>query len=206
MRVYIAGPMRGYKYFNFPAFDAAKAELVEAGYDVVSPADLDRDAGFTPEILGSDYDWHDLNRCDFSLMEAIDRDVKALKTCDVIYMLRGWENSRGALAEKALAEWLDLLVMFQKREDILEEALRVTSGDRQASYGPPDQDFRRTADMWTGLFRDMLREGVAFEPFHIAQAMILLKMSRQLHQRKRDNWVDTAGYARCGAICDEVAE
>lgn len=90
-------------------------------------------------------------------------------------------------------------------EDILQEAMRLTSGDRQNSYGPPDQDFRRTADMWTGLFRDMLKDDASFEPFHVAQAMILLKMSRQLHQRKRDNWVDVAGYARCGQICDESA-
>lgn len=91
-------------------------------------------------------------------------------------------------------------------KDILLEAYEVTRGDRQNSYGPPDQDFRRTADMWTGLFRDMLKDGVSFEPFHVAQAMILLKMSRQLHQRKRDNWTDTAGYARCGQICDEAAK
>ena len=91
-------------------------------------------------------------------------------------------------------------------EDILEEALRITGGDRQNQYGPADQDFRRTAEMWSGLFRDMLKEGVSFEPYHIAQAMILLKMSRQLHQRKRDNWVDTAGYARCGQVCDQAEQ
>lgn len=89
--------------------------------------------------------------------------------------------------------------------DVLLEAYEVTRGDRQNHYGPPDQDFARTAGMWSALFSDMLKEGVRFEPFHVAQAMILLKMSRQLHQRKRDNWVDTAGYARCGALCDEAA-
>jgi hypothetical protein len=93
----------------------------------------------------------------------------------------------------------------EPKEDILDIASRITRGDRQSSYGPPDQDFRRTADMWTALFRDLMKDGVSFEPFHVAQAMILLKMSRQLHQRKRDNWIDTAGYARCGAICDEAA-
>ena len=93
----------------------------------------------------------------------------------------------------------------EPKEDILDIASRITRGDRQSSYGPPDQDFRRTADMWSALFRDLMKDGVAFEPFHVAQAMILLKMSRQLHQRKRDNWIDTAGYARCGAICDEAA-
>ena len=28
-----------------------------------------------------------------------------------------------------------------------------------------------------------------------------LKLSRETHQRKRDNWVDIAGYARCGSLC-----
>ena len=36
-------------------------------------------------------------------------------------------------------------------EDVLEEALRITSGDRNASYGPPDQDFQRTAAMWSAM-------------------------------------------------------
>lgn len=93
--------------------------------------------------------------------------------------------------------------MGEAMKDILEEALEVTNGDRRDQYGPADQDFKRTAAMWTALFGGMLKEGVSFEPFHVAQAMILLKMSRQMHQRKRDNWVDAAGYARCGAICDE---
>lgn len=88
--------------------------------------------------------------------------------------------------------------------DVLQEAMLVTSGDRQNAYGPPDQDFRRTADMWTGYLRDFLKHDFKFEPFHVASMMILLKQSRQLHQRKRDNWVDTAGYARCGQLCDEA--
>ena len=91
-----------------------------------------------------------------------------------------------------------------EEKDILLEAYEVTTGDRQNQYGPPDQDFRRTAEMLNALFGDMLKEGEAFKPFHIAQIMILLKMSRQLHQRKRDNWLDAAGYARCGQLCDEA--
>lgn len=90
-------------------------------------------------------------------------------------------------------------------EDILSIAYRITRGDRQSSYGPPDQDFRRTAEMWTALFKDNLKDGKVFEPFHVAQFMILVKMSRQLHQRKADNWIDVAGYARCGWICDQSA-
>lgn len=195
LTIYVAGPMRGKKFFNFPAFDAAKEELERQGFSVISPADLDRAVGFDPEVLGSDYDWTDLNKCDFSLMDAIDRDVSALKKCDAIYMLRGWETSKGAIAEKALAEWMRLEVRYQDDADILEEALRITKGDRNASYGPPDQDFHRTAQMWSAI------KGVPFEAREVAMFMVALKLSRETHQRKRDNWVDIAGYARCGSLC-----
>ena len=200
--VYIAGPMRGHQYFNFPAFDRANEDLLAEGYSVISPADLDREHGFDPMSLPEDYDWLDLQKIDFSLHDAIDRDVAALKGSDAIYLLDGWEQSRGALAEKSLAEWLGLMVMYETEkpspedtEDILEEALRITRGDRQASYGPPDQDFRRTAKMWSAL------KGVEFEPREVALFMIALKLSRETHQSKMDNWVDVAGYARCGSLC-----
>ena len=54
-KVYIAGPMRGRKLFNFPAFDAAKKEIGDMGCIALSPADLDREAGFNPESLPEDY-------------------------------------------------------------------------------------------------------------------------------------------------------
>jgi hypothetical protein len=87
-------------------------------------------------------------------------------------------------------------------EDILDKAARITRGDRQASYGTPDQDFRRTAGMWSALFEAKLKDGVTFEPRDVALAMILLKCSRESHQRKEDIWVDIAGYSRCGSMCN----
>jgi len=85
-------------------------------------------------------------------------------------------------------------------EGILDEANRLTSGDRQNQYGPPDQDFARTAQMWSTL------KGVPFEPWEVAAFQICIKLSRQTHQRKRDNWADIAGYAHCGNVCDEEAD
>jgi hypothetical protein len=87
-------------------------------------------------------------------------------------------------------------------EDILDTAARITRGDRNASYGPFDQDFRRTAGMWSALFGAKLKDGVTFEARDVAMAMILLKCSRESHQRKQDNWVDIAGYARGGSMCN----
>lgn len=192
---YIAGPMRGLPYFNFPAFDEAALQLRNQGFEVISPAEMDRHIGFDPETLGPDYDWNDLNKCNFSLMDAIDRDVAALKKCDAIFMLRGWEKSKGAKAEKALAEWIGLVVSYQEEIDVLEEALTITKGDRNASYGPPDADFKRTAQMWSAI------KGIEFKAYEVAIFMIAVKLSREAHQRKRDNAVDIAGYARCLSLC-----
>ena len=89
-----------------------------------------------------------------------------------------------------------------EEEDVLEEALRLTSGDRQNQYGPPDQDFARTAALWSALFGHKLN--APFEARDVAMAMICLKLSRETHQRKRDNAVDGAGYFRCLHICNEA--
>ena len=111
-RVYIAGPMRGRAHWNFPAFDASRDLFRALGWVVVSPADLDRvyegwDLRPPPHLMVD----HGLRvRC-------IARDLQALLTFqpgkDAIYMLTGWEKSAGARAEKALAEFLGLLVLYE---------------------------------------------------------------------------------------------
>ena len=200
--------MRGHYLYNFPAFDNAKENLSRMGWNPISPADMDRAKGHDPKDLPDDHDW-DTFPSVLDLADVVQADTKVVTEVDAIYMLDGWETSKGATAEKAVAEWMRKPVIYEsvpQDEDILEEALRITGGDRQASYGPPDQDFRRTAEMWSGYLHYQLKSGFRFEPFHVASMMILLKQSRQMHQRKRDNWTDTAGYARCGNICDEAAK
>lgn len=327
-KVYIAGPMRGKKLYNFPEFDRVGGILKSKGYEVFSPADLDREHGFDPWELPKDHDWNTLPE-GFDLKQAFFRDLGAVAECDFICLLDGWTDSVGARCEYFAARWLGLRFIVENEgmifevgpgwepagasihaseipqvvanhvasgpvdvffngqflgtaealevvdkpteltpeqeneilrhlkeqaradkskqilrqvaedarkamvesagsltpeqrealewaasywkgnpeppESILAEAQRITGGDRQAQYGPPDQDFRRTAEMWTGLFGDLLKSGTRFDAFHVALAMILLKSSRQIHQRKRDNWTDIAGYAHCGNVCDEQA-
>ena len=113
MKIYIAGPMRGKKWFNFPDFDWAKESLERAGWEVISPADLDREIGFDVASLPPDTDWSDVSKLGFDLKAAIQRDVAAILNCDAIFMLHGWSESRGAKAEKAVAEWLGLMVFNQ---------------------------------------------------------------------------------------------
>ena len=112
-KIYIAGPMRGKKWFNFPDFDWAKECLTRAGWEVISPADLDREIGFDVNSLPPDTDWSDVTKLGFDLKAAVQRDVAAILDCDAIFMLHGWSESRGAKAEKAVAEWLGLMVFYQ---------------------------------------------------------------------------------------------
>lgn len=198
--VYLAGPMRGVRFFNFPAFDEARDRLRQEGWSVISPADLDREMGFDETQHPEDYDWLDLGKIGFDLHGAVDRDVDALKRCTAIYMLDGWEKSRGALAEKHLAEWLGLEIMYEVEppsEDVLEEALRITGGDRMEDYGHPRADLTRIAGMWSAL------KGVQFGAKEVAMFMVCVKLSREAHRPKRDNWVDMAGWARCGFMCED---
>jgi hypothetical protein len=106
MRTYLAGPMRGCVYLNFPAFDAAAADLRSHGIQVISPADLDRQAGFDPAKLPKDWDWNTLPEGFLRL--AARRDLLAILECDSIHLLPGWQDSKGARAERAVAEWIGL--------------------------------------------------------------------------------------------------
>lgn len=105
--VYVAGPMRGYDKFNFPAFDEAAARFRAAGWHVLSPAEMDREIGF---------DEHRNSLDGFDLHAAIDRDLAAIRSLnatngDAIAVLPGWHKSKGARAERALGEWLGLQIL-----------------------------------------------------------------------------------------------
>lgn len=108
--IYIAGPMRGIPYYNFPAFDAAELKLTMEGWRVISPAAMDRDHGFDAMALPADSDWSKVPD-GFDFLACVDRDLEALRRCHAVYMLPGWEGSKGALAEKAVAEWLGLEIL-----------------------------------------------------------------------------------------------
>lgn len=97
-RIYVAGPMRGRERYNFPAFDAARDALEADGWEVVSPADIDRRYGFDPATLPADHDWNGMPEgMDYEV--CMSRDLLALMTCDAIALLPGWNNSVGARRE-----------------------------------------------------------------------------------------------------------
>lgn len=99
MKIYVAGPMRGYPEYNFPAFDYAARVLRQAGHDVVSPAELDRSVGV-----------HEFstNLPPGFMRDAMKRDLPVICDSDALVLLPGWEQSSGTAVEKHLAELLGL--------------------------------------------------------------------------------------------------
>jgi hypothetical protein len=116
VKYYIAGPMTGIPNFNFPAFNAAAAHLRSQGHEVFNPAERDiaRHGGVDisegnlkgdPTLAAKVHG--------FSLREALADDTAFIcKEADAIAMLPGWENSKGARAEHALAIALGHSILY----------------------------------------------------------------------------------------------
>jgi hypothetical protein len=76
-------------------------------------------------------------------------------------------------------------------------------------YGPPDSDFRRTANFWQEYLKGVVeaRGELRLEPHDVGVMMALLKISRiTWSPGKADSWVDLAGYAACAADCVEIEQ
>jgi basic membrane lipoprotein Med (substrate-binding protein (PBP1-ABC) superfamily) len=100
-KIYIAGPMRGLPFNNYPKFDRIAAELRQKGWDVVNPTEIGATVG-TIEQLNNDKKLLDV---------VLYKEMSALAQCDAIYLLTGWERSAGAKTEllNALAADLEII-------------------------------------------------------------------------------------------------
>jgi hypothetical protein len=91
------------------------------------------------------------------------------------------------------------------REDLLHEAIRLITKDRNNQYGKPTQDFERIANLLSALGFTAASGGTIFgpiKPHQVAMMMIALKLSRLAWDpTNRDSWADIAGYAGCGYEC-----
>lgn len=86
--------------------------------------------------------------------------------------------------------------------DTLRIAAEAVCGERNQSYGSPADDFRTQAEMFSSYLSRTNGAQVLVTASDIAALMILVKIARQAHCHKADNWIDVAGYAACGAQCD----
>lgn len=106
---YVAGPMRGYADFNFPAFAEATKLLRRTGARVFSPAERDIEKGF--DAKGLEGTMEELAEHEFDLRDALAADTEFIcREATHIFMLPGWSRSTGATAERALAIALGLTI------------------------------------------------------------------------------------------------
>jgi hypothetical protein len=113
MKIYLAGPMRSIKNFNYPAFHAAAAKLRSDGHTVFSPAerDIERD-GVDWGKTQADGNLQAAMSKGFSLRQALGDDLAWIcAEADAVALLPGWENSKGTNAERATAIALGLEVI-----------------------------------------------------------------------------------------------
>lgn len=89
-------------------------------------------------------------------------------------------------------------------ESVCQEALRIQGGERQQDYGNPKNNLLEIGASWEWYIKTNCKVDVSITARDVAHMMILMKVARNVHKPKRDNWVDMAGYAQCGGKIDDL--
>lgn len=102
-KVYISGAIAHYDLDErMAAFDHAARYLSIKGYEPINPFE---------NGISQEAHWKEHMRVDIGL----------LLTCDYIYMLRGWELSKGAKLELDVASSCGIQVLFEGQENLIRE-------------------------------------------------------------------------------------
>lgn len=115
MKLYLSGPMTGIQKNNADYFAAVAKTLRYAGHEVFNPAEKGNTLQRPFWPYSSDTEWYEkkMDVRESRLSEPERRiwlrdDIFALSLCDAIILLPDWESSRGARAEKAWAESVNM--------------------------------------------------------------------------------------------------
>lgn len=86
------------------------------------------------------------------------------------------------------------------RSVVLDDAKSAVLSDRNAEYGPPENNFRDIAELWNAWLHIRFPDKyVELDSLDVAQMMIQVKQARMLTSpAKADHHIDIAGYAACG--------
>lgn len=89
------------------------------------------------------------------------------------------------------------------RADILAEASRIVTTDRNNQYGEPEVVFSAISGHWTWWLQDKLRPGSLITDHDVAQMMVGFKQARAKgNPAHMDSFLDQCGYS---AIAGELA-
>lgn len=115
MRTYIAGPIAGRTEEEYQDhFTQAAKHLAAVGLTPVNPLSVpatEHDGDCPPGYAAGEGSGHS-SACH---MRA---DLHELLTCAAIYLLAGWEKSRGAKVEKAVADACGMEVIYEMGDEL----------------------------------------------------------------------------------------
>ena len=116
-KVYISGAIAHYDLDERrAAFDHAARYLSIKGYEPINPFE---------NGISQEAHWKEHMRVDIGL----------LLTCDYIYMLRGWELSKGAKLKLDVASSCGIQVLFEGQENLIREYTCCLCGVVHEGYG-----------------------------------------------------------------------
>jgi hypothetical protein len=101
MKYYLAGPMTGMPYHNVPLFLRVADDLRRAGYEIISPVELD-DQEVQHFYLGDSTGLEEPEGEDVGKFLARDLDV-VITEAEGLILLDGWEKSSGTCLEVSAA-------------------------------------------------------------------------------------------------------
>lgn len=87
------------------------------------------------------------------------------------------------------------------RGQVLSDASRVINGERQDTYGNPEDSFVRIASLWN-WWLSQKGSGIVVSR-DVAMMMALMKIAREANGHKADNIVDACGYL---ALYNDIVE
>lgn len=157
MRIYVAGPMRGFNNFNWNVFEAVAKQLRAKGHDVVSPTEIDEGLGVVRVVRNEDGTAESVELTSaYNFETVIKRDLEVIVDCDAIFLLPGWSRSEGAKMEFDVAERAGLKIFSGLSEvpDVTPEAPHPW-----AIVDPPEDEYEVVLDFQTGKTYDSRTDG-----------------------------------------------
>lgn len=114
-KIYIAGPIAGYPNGNADAFAAAEDRLRSWGFEPVNPHSVapHEHEGDCPDGPPAGQTPDGIDVYEHTAPCFMRTDLAAMLSCDVVYLLKGFYNSKGATAELATAKAAGLHVIYE---------------------------------------------------------------------------------------------